>query len=52
MPFDERNRARGLAFIIYETHKEAKNALKAGYRGIVLKNRNLRVEIFKPLETL
>lgn len=52
MPYDERNRARGLAFIIYDTHREAKNALKAGYRGVILKNRNLSVEIFKPLETL
>ena len=52
LPYDERNRARGLAFIIFKTHSEAKNALEAGERGIVLKNRILRVEVFKPLETL
>ena len=52
MPFDGRNRPRGLAFIIYETHGDAKRALDVGLNGIVLGQRKLRVEVFKPLETL
>ena len=36
MPFDGRNRPRGLAFIIYETHVDAKRALDVGLNGIVL----------------
>ena len=52
MPFDGRNRPRGLAFIIYETHVDAKKALDVGIVGIVLGQRKLRVEVFKPLETL
>ena len=52
MPFDGRNRPRGLAFIIYKTHKDASNAYGVSKKGIVIANRKLRVEVFKPLETL
>lgn len=51
-PFDNRNRPRGLAFVIYATHVDAARALKAGMRGIILGTRKLRVEIYKPLERL
>ena len=36
MPFNSRKRPRGLAFIIYETHSDAKRALQAGQNGIVI----------------
>ena len=52
MPFDGRNRPRGLAFIIYSKHADAKCALEVGLKGIVIGQRKLRVEVFKPLETL
>lgn len=52
MPFDARNRPRGLAFLIFSTHKDASNALKWGLKGIILGQRKLRVEVFKPLEKL
>jgi len=51
-PYDNRNRPRGLAFVIFERHVDAAKALKAGLRGIILGTRKLRVEIYKPLERL
>ena len=52
IPFDNRNRPRGLAFIIFERHCDAERALKAGLRGIIIGTRKLRVEVYKPLEKL
>ena len=51
-PFDGRNRPRGLACVIFERHNDANRAFKAGLKGIILGNRKLRVEIYKPLEKL
>jgi RNA recognition motif-containing protein len=51
-PHDNRNRPRGLAFVIFERHADAAKALKAGIRGIILGSRKLRIEIYKPLERL
>jgi RNA recognition motif-containing protein len=52
MPIDTRGRPRGLAFITYTTHELAAVALKVSSKGIMLGQRKLRVEVFKPLETL
>jgi RNA recognition motif-containing protein len=52
MPIDGRGRPRGLAFITYINHDLAQVALKVSNRGIKLGQRKLRVEVFKPLETL
>lgn len=52
IPFDGRNRPRGLAFVIFERHFDAEKALKAGLRGIQIGMRRLRVEVYKPLEKL
>jgi hypothetical protein len=52
IPFDGRNRPRGLAFVIFERHYDADKALKAGIRGIQIGMRRLRVEVYKPLEKL
>jgi RNA recognition motif-containing protein len=51
MPFDGKNRPRGLAFVTYWEHDDAGAALEGG-KSMILGNRKLRVEIFKPLETL
>jgi RNA recognition motif-containing protein len=52
MPIDGRGRPRGLAFITYINHDLAAVALKVSSKGIKLGQRKLRVEVFKPLETL
>lgn len=52
MPIDGRGRPRGLAFITYINHDLAALALKVSNKGIKLGQRKLRVEVFKPLETL
>lgn len=52
MPIDARGRPRGLAFITYVTHELAAEALRVSNKGIMLGQRKLRVEVFKPLETL
>ncbi len=52
MPIDTKSRPRGLAFITYMTHDLAANALRISQQGIQLGQRKLRVEVFKPLETL
>jgi|688.fasta_scaffold1041587_1 RNA recognition motif-containing protein len=52
MPIDNRGRPRGIAFITYASHELAIEALKAGQMGIKLGQRKLRIEVFKPLETL
>lgn len=52
MPIDTRGRPRGLAFITYVNHEFAENALRISMRGIKLGQRLLRIEVFKPLETL
>ncbi len=52
MPIDGRGRPRGLAFITYVSHDLSANALRHSQQGILLGQRKLRVEVFKPLETL
>lgn len=52
MPIDSKGRPRGLAFITYTTHDLAACALRVASKGIQLGQRKLRVEVFKPLETL
>ena len=52
MPIDPRGRPRGLAFITYINHDMAANAVNISAKGIRLGQRKLRVEVFKPLETL
>jgi len=52
MPYDNRNRPRGLSFVTYVKHEDAKRALEVGMTGMVIGSRKLRVEVFKPLETL
>jgi RNA recognition motif-containing protein len=51
MPFDNKNRPRGLAFVTFWEHEDGQKALQGG-KNMILGNRKLRVEIFKPLETL
>ena len=52
MPFDNKKRPRGLAFIIYHKHDDAVKAMKQADKGILIRKRKLNVEVFKPLETL
>ena len=51
MPSDNKNRPRGLAFVTYWEHDDAFKALNGG-KTMILGGRKLRVEVFKPLETL
>jgi RNA recognition motif-containing protein len=51
MPSDNKNRPRGLAFVTYWEHDDALKALNGG-KTMILGGRKLRVEVFKPLETL
>jgi RNA recognition motif-containing protein len=51
MPSDNKNRPRGLAFVTFWEHDDALKALNGG-KTMILGGRKLRVEVFKPLETL
>jgi RNA recognition motif-containing protein len=52
IPVDAKGRPRGLAFMTYMNHDLAANALRESSKGILIGQRKLRVEVFKPLETL